>query len=294
MAQFTKPACSPAQHIELLRNRGLAVPSEEKAYRYLNSIGYYRLSAYFIPYFAEKDKFIEGTSFDDVLSLYIFDRKLRIHAMDALSRIEIAVRTSISNTLSLAHGPHWFMDKEIFSTEKYHTDLIEKVKIGVARAMQYAHTPFCNHYMKNYDDPTLPPSWMVCEILPMGVWSKLYNNIKQAKHKKMLANKFGFKVNEFASYLHTLTTARNCVAHHSRFWNMTLSYKARNLSKNAGHAFDINTPYTKFVTIAVFLKSFTIAPSWPRRFVELCTECPLDIHHHMKIPEDWQSTPLWQ
>lgn len=45
--------------------------------------------------------FREGTQFDDVLRLYVFDRSLRLLVMDALERVEVAVRASISNTMSL-------------------------------------------------------------------------------------------------------------------------------------------------------------------------------------------------
>ncbi|WP_338031443.1 Abi family protein [Ensifer aridi] len=37
-------------------------------------------------------KFKDGTSFDDVLALYAFDRRLRLHVMDAIERIEVSLR----------------------------------------------------------------------------------------------------------------------------------------------------------------------------------------------------------
>jgi abortive infection bacteriophage resistance protein len=86
--RFEKDAKTPAQLVELLKSRGLFIAEEDRAERYLMSIGYYRLSAYFSPFQEPKDQFINGASFDDILDLYIFDRKLRLHVLDALERIE--------------------------------------------------------------------------------------------------------------------------------------------------------------------------------------------------------------
>jgi abortive infection bacteriophage resistance protein len=41
-------------------------------------------------------RFLDGMSFDDVLDLYVFDRKLRLAVMDAVERIEVAFRAQCS------------------------------------------------------------------------------------------------------------------------------------------------------------------------------------------------------
>ena len=94
MTTFTKPFLSPAQHISQWRKRGLAVPDTARATRYLTVISYYRLSAYTLPFQLRNQghAFIPGTSFEDVLDLYIFDRQLRLLILDAIERIEVALR----------------------------------------------------------------------------------------------------------------------------------------------------------------------------------------------------------
>ena len=42
------------------------------------------------------DNFISGTSFSDVIDLYIFDKKLRLMMLDAIERIEIFIRSIIA------------------------------------------------------------------------------------------------------------------------------------------------------------------------------------------------------
>lgn len=86
--------------------RGLLLRDRERAARYLRHIGYYRLSAYVRSFEdSERDRLRADASFDDVLALYIFDRKLRLVILDALERVEVSVRTAVSDRMSLLDGP---------------------------------------------------------------------------------------------------------------------------------------------------------------------------------------------
>lgn len=51
-----------------------------------------------------------GRGFDDVLDLYVFDRKLRLLVLDALERVEVAVRSALTDHMSQAHGAFWYVD----------------------------------------------------------------------------------------------------------------------------------------------------------------------------------------
>jgi len=100
---------SHQEQLDILKARGMAVPDEARALDFLKRVGYYRLSGYFFPFrqgaeddagnFFRKDEFIEGSSFDKVIDLYLFDRKLRLLALDAIERIELAVQVDIAHLL---------------------------------------------------------------------------------------------------------------------------------------------------------------------------------------------------
>jgi len=94
MTTFNKPARPASYQVNQWISRGLDVPDLARAERYLQSVGYYRLSAYTLPYQVGKPnhKFKKGASFPDVLDLYVFDRQLRLLVMDAIERIEVAIR----------------------------------------------------------------------------------------------------------------------------------------------------------------------------------------------------------
>jgi hypothetical protein len=67
--KFNKPAYTPDQHIKLLESRGMTLVDHDRAKRYLTTIGYYRLSAYFLSFLEEKDKFKADVQFSGILDL---------------------------------------------------------------------------------------------------------------------------------------------------------------------------------------------------------------------------------
>lgn len=76
---FTKPYSSPKQIVQTLKSRGMLMKDEHRVENYLLNIGYHRLSAYIYPFYKspkEDLKLKEGTTFEQVLTLYRFDTAL--------------------------------------------------------------------------------------------------------------------------------------------------------------------------------------------------------------------------
>ena len=96
---YSKPPLSVSDQIELLKTRGLQIPDENRANRYLQNISYYHLSGYMYPFLTDKKQhqYKPGSRFDDIVNLYLFDRELRILIFSTIEKIEIAIRAQISN-----------------------------------------------------------------------------------------------------------------------------------------------------------------------------------------------------
>ena len=84
---YNKLPLSFQDQISLLKSRGLIIDDEIKAISFLKEISYYRMSAYFIPYQTEKDIFEKGTTFDQIIKTYSFDRELRLLVFSCIERI---------------------------------------------------------------------------------------------------------------------------------------------------------------------------------------------------------------
>lgn len=75
--------------------------------------------------------------FDGVLDLYIFDRALRLLVLDAIERIEVAVRAALTDHMSLTYGrPHWYVDSSHFRDGCRHAELLRMVRETCAVQLQ--------------------------------------------------------------------------------------------------------------------------------------------------------------
>lgn len=216
---FDKPAISIADQVSLLKNKNLIIDNIHEAEHHLTVIGYYRLMIYFRPFLDSKNasntQFEKGTLFSDVLNLYIFDRELRLLVIDALERIEVAFRTTISNAMSLKYGAHWYLDQSLFLQPTQHEFFLEEIKSHLKRS----HEDFIKSYYLQYQHPEHPPSWMVMECISFGTISKIYSNIKDRSVRKMIGDTLGQYSEVIKSWMRSLTYTRNLCAHHSRLWN---------------------------------------------------------------------------
>lgn len=150
---YSKPPLSFKEQLDLLVSRGLDVPDRPAAEAALENISYYRFSAYCLAFKNEKDCFHAGTTWNDVLDLYQFDRKLRILVLDALERIEIAVRTTTTYTLAHSYGAFCHHDPANFRSGFQHQQWQEKCRVEI----QKSHETFIQHFKMKYEGfPRLP------------------------------------------------------------------------------------------------------------------------------------------
>jgi abortive infection bacteriophage resistance protein len=105
--RYVKLALTYEQQLALLGSRGLQIGQEEQASRWLEHIGYYRLSAYFshfkIP--DDKDRFADDAALHQVLDLYRFDDRLRGLVSNAIGAVEVSARARLTYRLAHDLGP---------------------------------------------------------------------------------------------------------------------------------------------------------------------------------------------
>ena len=124
MATYTNRPISKACQLAELKNRGLVVGDDNQAIEYLGSINYFRFACYLQPFEIDPatHQYAVGTSFDQIIELYQFDKELRSLIFTAIQDVEIALRSRIIHHFSMSHGTFWFLkrnmfkDKSIFNT----------------------------------------------------------------------------------------------------------------------------------------------------------------------------------
>ena len=182
---FDKTYHSPQELIHLLESRGLSVGNKPKAEHYLKYIGYYRLSAYMYPLLEmpkENHIYKQGSSFEKVMMLYRFDKKLRLLIFNEIEKIEVAVRSVIVNLGSeLTGNPFWITDCNNFVDN----NKFEKTLKLIDSELNRSREDFIMHFKETYSNP-YPPAWILAEILPLGVITNIYSNIKNKRIKNYL------------------------------------------------------------------------------------------------------------
>lgn len=142
--KYNKTPLSIQDQAQLLLNRGLVCTDTKRLEQYLTSIGYYRLSVYWLPFEqhssngSRNHQFVPNTNFDEILKLYIFDRKLRLLIMEAIERIEVALRSQWSGTLALLNNDsHAYMNPLLFKCPRQH--IICRTSIFSKRFFIHSH-----------------------------------------------------------------------------------------------------------------------------------------------------------
>ncbi len=294
---YQKPTETIPALIAKLRDRGLIINDERIAENVLTFIGYFRLRGYCLPYYQftqdrkpqpiEPKTFIAGTTLEDVIALYEFDRKLRLIVLEQVQKVEIGLRTCLSEYMSSKYGSHWFMDLTTLTREYDYEGFFGQIRD--------AKEVFIDHYNERYDHPRYPPSWMITETLSFGAWSKVYKNLHHNDQKKV-ADKFNIKnADVLGSWFHTLSHFRNLAAHHNRIWNR--SFKAFPPSTLKGYENHISNPQTLYSRLVV-LKYLSDQVSWSdglkNQLKSLMDNKPRPVTwEKMGFIENWENEELW-
>ena len=269
MAAFTKSYSSPFELVQLLKSRGLIINDEQRAEAYIQNIGYYRLSAYMLPFLTMPKTnhiFKPGVTFDNVLDLYRFDKKLRVLLFNEIEKIEIAFREAVANVTARMSGDIFWM-----------TD--------------------SRHFKSTYSDP-YAPAWMISEIIPFGTTVQLYKNLADQRIRKQIAKQFYLQPQALESWVTTLALTRNACCHHTRVWNkvnLIIPADAKHMSRPW-----LTIPATKdriyfnICMIKFFLDIISPSNDFKNKLHTLFCKFPQIDLKAMGFPTGWENEPLWK
>ena len=293
---FTKPALLLEDQVELLRGRGLEIPDAGLARRYLENISYYRFSGY-TRYFADvaderRERFKPNISFDDVVSLYVFDRRLRVLLTEAFERIEIAVKGGLAYHGSITAHPFWITDPANFDLGK-HNSVITLVRDAVASNNGVHKQVFLKSFYEKYSSE-YPPAWMVTEVLSFHGASVVFK-LAKGNIRVPIASQFSIQQSILESWLHALVFARNVCAHHSRFWNRRFTIKPK-IPREYEKIWPTSSQDKLYVICCIvkhLLEELGGETTWPSRLRTLINERPNVPLKDMGFPDDWEIQEFW-
>ena len=304
MYQYTKPFKSLSEQADLLISRGMVGEKSEICER-LNHVGYYRLSAYWYPFRIlvndkRQDELIPGTTIASVWDLYRFDRRLRLLLLDAIERIEVALRAAIAYRFAENAGP--------FGYEKLlPDDIVEKIKINKSLKEKY---DYVRHFSEKYSGEFLPV-WMAVGVMDFGDLLGFLRALKKDMLKK-ISGDMGIPPELLHSWMGALRLVRNACAHHARVWNKMWGISPKkhkawggfiyngNLRKwirckNAEMPFQSRKTGYVLMICRFLLRKISGRTKWKERVEKLFEEFRhLSVDSSMGLPEYWKMHPLWK
>lgn len=295
--KYPKTPLSNDQHIQLLRDRGLTILCENRAKKYLNSVGYFRLTGYMY-HLQTRDgnhSFVGEVNFDEIINLYQFDKKLRAVIIEYMERIEVAVKAKLTNKYSLRYGFFWYTQDALFIDK----DIYYSINNEIADTFANAQEGFLKSFKFNYRDEPSPPSNMALETLTLGKLSRLYKGLDNNDEKIEIANEFNLVSSTLTSWLIYLTNVRNVCAHHSRLWNKKITADRPSIPSRKNYKFngtmtdDFNTTMYGIISIMNrLLLSFNPDNRFISKIENLIEEYSIQTFL-MGFPEDWKTEAHW-
>ena len=203
------------EQIEIFRHKGLIINDEKYAKRVLLRENYFFINGYrhlFI--ISEENKvFKNGTTFEELYSLFLFDRSFRNVVFKYLLVIENNLKSIISYQLSKKYG---YREKDYLKEKNFTNapdkqaqlnDLLRKMKRQIrVNGQQHSATL---HYASNYG---YIPLWILVKVLSFGIVSEMYQILKPEDQEE-ISNIYQIKKDILIVYLPILANYRNLCAH---------------------------------------------------------------------------------
>ena len=201
------------EQVDILKHKGLIINDTKYTKEVLLRENYFFLMGY-RHLFTKKDKtFKEGTTFEELYSLFIFDRHLRNILFKYLLVIENNLKSIFSYQLSKKYG---YKEKDYLKNTNFTTvaekqaqlnDLLRKMKRQIrVNGSQHSAT---QHYISNYG---YVPLWILVKVLSFGIVGEMYAILK-IEDQKEIANIYDIDYETLMVYLPILSNYRNLCAH---------------------------------------------------------------------------------
>lgn len=213
--------------INFLKQKNIIFKNENEALNIINKYGYYSIINSYKQIFKNSDgSYKENVSFEEIYSLFIFDKNIKHIFLKYILEIELIIRNLLGNQISKVYSINDYLNVNKLD-DKVKLETREKIieKINKSINESYGMHNAITHYKDKYG--FIPP-FVLVKILTFGVISSYYGVLKQSD-KQAISKYFKISDNELKGLLKCLTTIRNKSAHSDLLFcyrdKQTLSFK---------------------------------------------------------------------
>lgn len=211
-----------AQQITKLKSKGLLIGDDTAATEILKRVGYYNIINGYSPLFKTSDKmFQKGTKFEDIVSLYEFDKELRSIVYKYSASIECYCKALIAHIFSENHG----VDEKVYLTAASFRqdtkcaaavrDLIAECNKTINEAVNRKSNKYREYIDHNLTANGHVPMWVLVRAISFGTTSILFKCMNKVERDEV-ASYFKLTAEELGNVLEIVVPFRNIVAHGER------------------------------------------------------------------------------
>ena len=227
-----KPFKSFKDQVYILESR-MSVDSDTiyylMRYNYYSIINFYK-SPFIVD--RQKEQYKDGTHFNEIKALFLFDRKLRILFFNALTKLELSLKTLTAYHFSEKYNQQMdpYLDPMNYFLGKYNNK-IHNVSYLIKKMKKLKESNEKN-IISHYSIKDNIPFWIIIHFISYGDFSLLFSILKiniQTEVVKSSKNLFEIEYgcacnldNRFIeTFLKASTNFRNAAGHNEKFYNFT-------------------------------------------------------------------------
>lgn len=203
--------------MEYLENKNVIISDKNRALNIIDNYSYYSVVNTYKYVFKKSDNtYFEGVRFDEIYSLYNFDKNIRFIFLKYALEFELKIRGVMGNILAKNYGLKDYLNKTNFdelADEEDIDDIINSINNEIDKNKD--KHPAITHYYQTYG--FIPP-FVAIKILSFGQISRWYGLLKQSDRNE-IAKKFNVSPKLLKQILVNMTLARNICAHSDRFFS---------------------------------------------------------------------------
>lgn len=218
--------------IRILKNRNLIIDDEQAAIAFLAANNYYNvINAYkdiFIQAGVTPEKYIDGTKFQEIISLYTFDKNLRLIFSEFLIEVERTFKSIISYEFAKTY-PNHDLDYTNINNFDIINEPIESSQLatGLYNRLQKENATgnkMIGHYIRHYGGRV--PLWVFSNIMSFGTASKFFMCMKEIDKRNVAKNLShtlhnNIQFNDISNSIKILVLLRNKAAHDQRIYDFS-------------------------------------------------------------------------
>ena len=209
------------EQLNRLIEHGLSVDKDKTDYYLdvLEKINYYRFTGYALQFrIGENDSdFIDGTSFEQIYDIYLFDEELRNILRKYIEIAEVYYKSQIAYNFSLVKCSEYPHDQHYDEKNYYNkTGFREIMESFEKEKNYYKDSLIVKHHRRKYSGKM--PLWVMVELMSFSNISKLYNAMYYSE-KDIIAAAVGTGRSVLENNLHCLSVLRNKCAHAAKLYN---------------------------------------------------------------------------